>query len=534
MTTKNFSRTLITAVFVLNAACSIAQQATRVKQAVDTQIRPFRVHFEQVRIDELRRRVLATRWPDAELVADRSQGVKLAKMQALVKHWGTAYNWRNAEAKLNSLPQFTTVIDGLEIHFVHVRSKEANALPLLVMHGWPGSVIEQLKIIGPLTNPTAHGGAASDAFHVVIPSMPGYGFSEKPKGKGWDPNRIAKAWAELMARLGYTHYVAQGGDWGAAIANAMARQNAAGLRGIHINLPATVPPEIGAILSAGGAAPRELSQKEREAFNALETFYTKYRGYAAMMGTRPQTIGYTLTDSPAGLAAWMYDYHNGELERFLRNDEFLDNVTLYWLTNSAASSARLYWETGGQSILLSASQKTGEITLPVAITVFPAEIYRAPESWAKRAYTNLIYFNEAQKGGHFAAWEVPQLLAQELRRAFKSLRNDPAQQPEVKRTQLQRHDLGIPGREVIQSLIEFDAGASFGKHSHPGEEVIYVVEGELEYQVEGKPPVILKAGQVLLVPAGTVHSAKNVGKTKGAELATYIVEKGKPLLKMHE
>jgi pimeloyl-ACP methyl ester carboxylesterase len=390
--------------------------------ATSDDIRPFRVNVPEEQLVDLRRRILATRWPDRETVNDRSQGVQLAKFQELVRYWGTDYDWRKAEAKLNALPQFMTEIDGLDIHFIHVRSKHPNALPVIITHGWPGSVIEQLKVIGPLTDPTAHGGKAEDAFDVVIPSMPGYGFSGKPTGTGWDPDHIARAWAELMKRLGYTRYVAQGGDWGAPVSNAMARPAPAGLLGIHVNLPAAVPPEVAAVLAAGGPAPAGLSEKERAAFDALDTFFKKYRAYAAMMATRPQTIGYALTDSPAGLAAWIYDYNNGEPERLLTKDDVLDDITLYWLTNSATSSARLYWESGGRSPTLAAAQKTAEISLPVAITVFPEEIYRAPETWARRAYRNLIYFHEVDKGGHFAAWEQPELFSAELRAAFKSLR----------------------------------------------------------------------------------------------------------------
>ena len=389
----------------------------------DGAIRPFRIDVPEEVLVDLRRRVLATRWPDRETVGDRSQGVRLAKLQELVRYWGTDYDWRKAEAKLNAYPQFMTTIDGLDIHFIHVRSRHPNALPVIITHGWPGSVLEQLKVIEPLTDPTAHGGRAEDAFDVVIPSMPGYGFSGTADGaRAGDPDRIARAWAELMKRLGYTRYVAQGGDWGAPVSSAMARQAPAGLLGIHINLPATVPPDVAAVLAGGGPAPAGLSEKERAAFDSLDTFYKKYRAYAAMMGTRPQTIGYALTDSPAGLAAWMYDYNNGEPERLLTRDEMLDDITLYWLTNTATSSARLYWETSGQSVLLAAAQKTAEISLPVAITVFPEEIYRAPETWARRAYRNLIYFHEVDKGGHFAAWEQPELFSAELRAAFRSLR----------------------------------------------------------------------------------------------------------------
>ncbi len=390
--------------------------------AGDTALRPFQVHVPDAALVDLRRRIAETRWPDKETVADRSQGIQLGKLQEIVRYWGSDYDWRKVEARLNALPMFMTEIDGVDIHFIHVKSRHANALPLIVTHGWPGSIIEQLGIIEPLTNPTAYGGRAEDAFDLVIPSMPGYGFSGKPTEMGWNPDRIGRAWAELMKRLGYTRYVAQGGDWGAPVSSAMARQMPPGLLGIHINLPATVPSDIAAILAGGGPAPAGLSEKESAAFKAIDTFYKKYRAYGAIMGTRPQVIGYALTDSPAGLAAWMYDYNNGEPERLLTKDQMLDDVTLYWVTNSAASSARIYWETAGQSVILSAAQKTTEISLPVAITVFPDEVYRAPETWARLAYRNLIYFNEVNKGGHFAAWEEPELFSAELRAAFRSLR----------------------------------------------------------------------------------------------------------------
>jgi pimeloyl-ACP methyl ester carboxylesterase len=388
----------------------------------DTGIRPFQVQVPEAALVDLRRRIAETQWPDKETVTDRSQGNQLGKLQEIVRYWGTDYNWRKVEARLNALPMFMTEIDGVDIHFIHVKSRHANALPLIITHGWPGSVIEQLKVIEPLTNPTAHGGQAEEAFDVVIPSMPGYGFSGKPKGTGWNPDRIARAWAELMKRLGYTRYVAQGGDWGSPVSSAMARQAPAGLLGIHINLPATVPPEVAAVLAGGGSAPAGLSEKERAAFDSLDTFYKKYRAYGAIMGTRPQAIGYALADSPVGLAAWIFDYNNGEPERLLNRDDVLDDITLYWLTNTATSAARLYWETSGQSVVIAAAQKTAEISLPVAITVFPGEVYRAPETWARRAYRNLIYFHEADKGGHFAAWEQPELFAAELRAAFRSLR----------------------------------------------------------------------------------------------------------------
>jgi pimeloyl-ACP methyl ester carboxylesterase len=396
--------------------------AANVQPNEDKSIRPFRVHVPEEQITDLRRRIRETRWPDKETVNDRSQGGQLAKMQEIVEYWGSHYDWGKAEAKLNALPQFVTTIDGLDIHFIHVRAKYPDALPVVITHGWPGSVIEQIKTIDPLTDPTAHGGSAEDTFDVVIPSMPGYGFSGKPTGTGWGPDHIARAWAELMKRLGYTRYVAQGGDWGSPVSEAMALQAPAGLLGIHINLPATVPPDVAAALVAGGAAPAGLSDKERAAFDALDTLFKNKRAYAAMMGTRPQTIGYALTDSPAGLAAFIYDYNDGEPERFLSKDDVLDDISLYWLTNSATSAARLYWENAGRPIVFAAAQKTDQITLPVAITVFPNEYYQAPESWARRAYRNLIYFHEADKGGHFAAWEQPEVFAQELRAAFRQLR----------------------------------------------------------------------------------------------------------------
>jgi quercetin dioxygenase-like cupin family protein/pimeloyl-ACP methyl ester carboxylesterase len=501
-------------------------------------IRPFRISVSDEALADLRRRVLATRWPDRETVTDQSQGVPLARLQALIQYWGTGYDWRKLEAKLNALPQFTTNIDGLDIHFIHVRSRHPHALPVIITHGWPGSVIELLKIIEPLTDPTAHGGRAEDAFDVVIPSVPGYGFSSKPTGTGWDPDRIARTWATLMTRLGYTRYVAQGGDWGAPITSAMARQAAPGLLGLHLNLPATVPPEVSAALASGGPAPEGLSDQERAVVEALRTYGMKGNSaYFAMMTARPQAVGYGLTDSPAGLAAWMLVHpgfarwtYGDDPEKSPTKDEVLDDITLYWLTNSATSSARLYWENAGRGPTSAAAQKTAEISLPVAITVFPEDVYRPPETWTRRAYRNLIYFHEVDKGGHFAAWEQPELFATELRAAFKSLRETQAQQTGTKRTDLQRHDLSVPGREVVQVRVDFDPGYTSPKHTHPGEEVIYVLEGTLEYQVEGKPPVTLKAGNVLLVPAGTIHAAKNVGNGNGAELATYIVEKGKPLI----
>jgi pimeloyl-ACP methyl ester carboxylesterase len=390
--------------------------------ANSTELRPFKVAIPDEALVDLRNRVRATRWPDKETVADRSQGVQLAKLQPLVQYWGTDYDWRKAEGKLNAYPQFITNIDGLDIHFIHVRSRHPHALPVLITHGWPGSVFEMIKTIDPLTNPTAHGGRAEDAFDVVIPSMPGYGFSERPKTTGWGPARMARAWDVLMKRLGYQRYVAQGGDWGSVVADVMAAQRPAGLLGIHVNMPATVPPEIAAVLASGGPAPAGLTADEKVAFDMMDALYKKGSGYAGMMVTRPQTIGYSLTDSPVGLAAWFYDkfadwtYSGGDPERSLTRDEMLDDITLYWLTNTQTSGARLYWENNANNF------NAVDISLPAAITVFPGEIYRTPKSWAERAYHKLIYFHVVDKGGHFAAWEQPELFASELRAAFKTLR----------------------------------------------------------------------------------------------------------------
>jgi pimeloyl-ACP methyl ester carboxylesterase len=390
-------------------------------------IRTFKVHIPEEALADLRRRIALTRWPDRETVTDRSRGVRLAKIQELVRYWGTGYDWRKVEARLNALPQFVTRIDGLDIHFIHVKSKHLDALPVIITHGWPGSVLELFNSIGPLTDPTAYGGEPEDAFDVVIPSMPGYGFSAKPTGTGWGPDRIAGAWDVLMKRLGYQRYVAQGGDWGSVIADAEARQAPPGLLGIHVNMPATVPPEVAKVLAAGGPAPAGLSDEEKAAFEKLNNLYTRGGGYAAMMVTRPQTVGYSLTDSPVGLAAWMYDkfsdwtYSGGDPEKSLTKDQMLDDITLYWLTNTAISSARLYWENNNNNFN-AVEQKTAEIKLPVAITVFPGEIYQAPKSWSERAYTHLISYNKVHKGGHFAQWEEPQLFTEELCAAFRSLR----------------------------------------------------------------------------------------------------------------
>jgi len=388
-------------------------------------VRSFHINVPEEDIDALRRRVLATRWPERETVTDASQGVQLATTQALAHYWTTDYDWRKCEARLNAIPQFKTEIDGLDIHFIHVQSKHENALPLIVTHGWPGSVIEQMKIIEPLTNPTAHGASAPDAFHLVIPSLPGYGFSGKPTTTGWDPIRIARAWIELMKRLGYTRYVAQGGDWGNAVTEQMALQKPPALIGIHTNMPATVPDGIERALQFGEPPPSNLSAEEKIAWDQLAFFYKHGLGYAQEMANRPQTLS-ALADSPVGLATWMLDHDarsqtliarvfNGQSEGLTR-DDVLDNITLYWLTNTAVSSARLYWE----SKLAFFAPKG--VAIPTAVSVFPDEIYAAPRSWAEKAYPKLIHYNRLPKGGHFAAWEQPKLFTEEIRAGFRSLR----------------------------------------------------------------------------------------------------------------
>ena len=391
----------------------------------DKAIRPFHFTASKEALADMRKRIAAARWPDKETVNDASQGVQLATIQKLARYWGTDYDWRKCEAKLKALPQFVTTIDGLDIHFIHVRSKEKNALPMIITHGWPGSIIEQLKIIDPLTNPTAHGGSVSDAFDVVIPSLPGYGFSGKPTTTGWDPIRIAHAWIVLMKRLGYTRFVAQGGDWGNSVTEQMALLGAPELIGIHTNMPATVPPDIDKAAFAGAPAPLGLSSDEKHAYDQLAFFYKQGLGYANEMANRPQSI-YGIGDSPVGMAAWMIDHDadsyaliarvfDGQREGLTR-DDILDNATLYWLTNTTVSSARLYWE----SKLAFFAPK--HIAIPVAVTAFPNELYQAPRSWAEKAYPKLIHYNRVAKGGHFAAWEQPEILVTELRAAFKSLR----------------------------------------------------------------------------------------------------------------
>jgi pimeloyl-ACP methyl ester carboxylesterase len=389
-------------------------------------IRPFVVDVPQSDVDELRRRLAAIRWPDQETVTDQSQGVQLAKLQPLMQYWGTDYDWRNGEAKLNALPQFMTEIDGLDIQFAHVRSPHANALPLLMTHGWPGSIFELLKVIGPLTNPTAYGGRAEDAFHLVLPTWPGYGFSAKPVATHWAPDRVARAWHELMGRLGYTQYVSQGGDWGAIVSQVLAVQAPAGLLGIHTNMPGTVPPSVLRLIRNGEPAPASFSDAENVAFGGLEYFYQKGIGYAAMMNTRAQTVGYGLADSPVFMAAFYleklseWSHSGGDAERVFTRDEILDGISLYWLTNTGTSSSRSYWDAaqgpGGPFNAIEISQ------VPVAVTIFPGEIYRAPKSWAEQSFHKLIYFNEVDQGGHFAAFEQPEIYVNEVRASFRELR----------------------------------------------------------------------------------------------------------------
>lgn len=418
---RNILLTALVGAALTQGMIARAQTAT----AAGEEIRPFKVHIPQAALDELRSRILATKFPEKEIVNDNSQGVQSATIQALARYWGTQYDWRKAEAKLNALPQFKTTIDGVDIHFIHVRSKESKAMPIILTHGWPGSILELTKIIGPLTNPTAYDGKPEDAFDVVIPSMPGYGFSDKPTTTGWDPVRIARAWVVLMKRLGYTKFVAQGGDWGDAVAEQMALLAPPELLGIHVNMPATVPAEIEKALKYGEPQPAGLSADEKHAYEQLDYFYKHGLGYAIEMANRPQSL-YGIADSPIGLAAWMLDHDIRSYELIARvfddqpeglsKDDILDNITLYWLTGTAISSARLYWE---NKLAFFAPKN---IAIPVAVSVFPDEIYAAPRSWTEKAYPNLIYFNKLSKGGHFAAWEQPKFFTQEIRAAFKSLR----------------------------------------------------------------------------------------------------------------
>jgi pimeloyl-ACP methyl ester carboxylesterase len=400
------------------------RQAPRIATE-DSAIRPFQYKATDEDLADLRRRILAARWPDRETVSDSSQGVQLATIQELARCWTTKYDWRKVEAKLNALPQFITAIDGLDIHFIHVESKHDNALPLIVTHGWPGSIIEQLKIIDPLTNPTAHGANAADAFHLVIPSIPGYGFSGRPTTTGWDPARIARAWVALMKRLGYAQFAAQGGDWGAIITDVMAQQAPAELMGIHSNMPSTIPPDVSKALLCGEPAPAGLSADEKRAYEQLTDFF-KHVGYAVEMGSRPQTLT-GLADSPVGLAAWIMDHDVASYKGIARlfagqpygeitRDDVIDNITLYWLTNTGISSSRLYWETKGRFF------DAVNVSIPAAISVFPDELYQAPRSWTERAYHKLIHYNRLDKGGHFAAWEQPQIFCDEVRTGLRPLR----------------------------------------------------------------------------------------------------------------
>lgn len=429
MKVRKLAGPIITAAVLLFTNAGLAQKASLVDKNKSEQIRPFHVKVSEAELLDLRQRITDTRLPDQETVEDQSQGAKLAKMKGLIQYWGTKYDWRKAEAKLNAYPQFITNIDGVDIHFIHVRSKEKNAMPLILTHGWPGSVFEFLKVIDPLTNPVKYGGKASDAFDVIIPSLPGFGFSGKPTEAGWDIDRIAEAWGVLMNRLGYKKYVAQGGDWGAGVVNSMALHAPAGLLGIHSNLPATLPNEAGKALGSG-IAPEGFSEEEKAAFSHLSNSIKDGSfTYKTTMATRPQALSYGINDSPAGLAAWLllhpgfanWSYGN-DPKQFPTKDDVLDDITLYWLTKSAASSSRIYWENRKIEIVGAGSMKTDQITLPVAITVFPEDVFTSPESWAKRAFKNLIYFHRVEKGGHFAAWEQPQLFTEELRAAFKQLR----------------------------------------------------------------------------------------------------------------
>ena len=426
MKTKNLlMSTIISGAIGLMATASDAKTHRNSDLTAPDAIRPYHIHFKESELADLRKRVLATKWPTKEIVNDQSQGVQLKTIQELAHYWATGYDWRKIEAKLNALPQFVTNIDGVDIHFIHVRSKNPNALPLIVTHGWPGSVIEQIKIIGPLTNPTAFGGSADDAFDIVIPSLPGHGFSGEPTTLGWDPVRIARAWIILMKRLGYTRFVAQGGDWGNAVTEQMALLAPPELIGIHTNMPATVPDDIAKSLQYGEPVPSGLSADEKHAYDQLDFFYKHGVGYASEMANRPQTL-YGLDDSPIGLAAWMLDHDalsyaliarvfDGQKEGLTR-DDILDNITLYWLTKTGVSSARLYWD----SKLPFLAPK--HVSIPVAVSVFPDEIYAAPRSWTERAYPKLIYYNRLSKGGHFAAWEQPEAFCNEMRAAFRSLR----------------------------------------------------------------------------------------------------------------
>jgi len=428
------TRTAVASIVLAAATTSVVagDSATAGSREDRAAIRPFHVKIPDAELAELRRRIKATKWPERETVADASQGVQLATMEKVARYWSTDYDWRKVEAKLNAVPNFITEIDGLDIHFIHVRSKHKNALPLIVTHGWPGSIIEQLKIIAPLTNPTAHGASAADAFDVVIPSMPGYGFSGKPSAIGWDPARIARAWVVLMKRLGYTRFVAQGGDWGAIVVDVMATQGHPELIAIHSNMPGAIPPEIDQAAASGAPTPAGLSADEVRAYEQLKFVYTKGVGYAYQMGLRPQTL-YGITDSPVGLAAYLLDHDARSYEMIARafdgqpggltRDDVLDNITLTWLTGTGISSARLYWERVRELSGQFGFFNIKGVSIPVAVSAFPDELYQTPRSWAERAYPKLIYYKKHDKGGHFAAWEQPELLSEDVRAGFRALRN---------------------------------------------------------------------------------------------------------------
>jgi len=429
MKTK-ISTVLLAAVLAFSIPAAISAQTSITGNEIeqpDTSVRPFQVHVPQAQLNDLQKRIAATRFPDKETVNDASQGVQLASLKALMSYWGNGYDWRKLESRLNALPQFVTKIDGIDIQFIHVRSKENNALPLILTHGWPGSPLEFIGAIGPLTDPVKYGGKPEDAFDVVIPAIPGYGFSGIPAEQGWNPDRVARAWDILMKRLGYKKYVSEGGDHGSVISDALARQAPAGLLGIHLTMPATIPEELVSAINSGVPAPSGLSGPELKAYNALSTFFGRNAAYGAMMVTRPQTTGYLLSDSPGALAAFLYEKiaewsdSNLHPEEVIGRDAILDDITLYWLTNTGASSSRFYWENNNNNFSAKA-QRTSEIKVPVAISVFPHEIYQAPESWSKNAYRSLYYYHLAPKGGHFAAWEQPQVFTEELRAAFKPLR----------------------------------------------------------------------------------------------------------------
>ena len=428
--TKNIlASTVIGSVLAFQGSVAGAQGTNHADTKSTETIRPFRAQVSNAELKDLKKRILATRWPDKETVADHSQGAQLANLRELVEYWGTDYDWRKGEERLNSYPQFMTTIDGLDIHFIHVKSKHPNAMPLIITHGWPGSVFEQIKLIDPLTDPTKFGGRPEDAFDVVIPSLPGFGFSGRPTEPGWGLERTGKAWDVLMKRLEYSRYVAQGGDWGAGVVEAMGRQAPAGLLGIHTNLPAAITQEVGAVLG-GAPVPEGFSEKERAAIADLGTFlHSGGLSYLVMMGARPQAVSYGLTDSPAGLAGWMLVHGGFDKWTFGKDpkqsptkDDVLDNFTLYWLTNTVGSSSRIYWENRHLNLISAGDLKTSEISVPVAVTVFRDEVFRAQERWVRQAFPNVSYFNEVEQGGHFAMWEYPELFAAELRAAFKSVR----------------------------------------------------------------------------------------------------------------